>query len=302
MKMHPKLKRAFTLIELLVVIAIIAILAAMLLPALTRAKLKGTQAYCLNNQKQLILALLMYGGDNKDKIPECLGLDGGGWWSGMADIFPSGPAAYSADQAMKLVQNRLSNKSHKPGYPYADNRLFAYAPNPGTYHCPGDTRFKLQTSQNWAYDSYTKTENMGGEVWDYGTGIPYWGAGATYTKLAAVQSPSLTMTFAEDVDQPGRGWNGGACGVRWTIATGSFQWGDVIPMFHGNVSTFCFADGHAESHKWLNGVIIDAGKSVGNGGGVPPTWGSATMNSTPPDGGWYHDNYRFPPSQYGSWK
>ncbi len=81
MKNHlsaPRFAKAFTLIELLVVIAIIAILAAMLLPALAKAKEKARRIQCLNNLHQFAIATISYAGDNKEKLPE-IASPGGGW-------------------------------------------------------------------------------------------------------------------------------------------------------------------------------------------------------------------------------
>ena len=70
-------RRGFTLIELLVVIAIIALLAAILLPALTKAKITANRAACKSNEKQQIIALNMYAGDNRDNLP----ISAAGYWA-----------------------------------------------------------------------------------------------------------------------------------------------------------------------------------------------------------------------------
>lgn len=270
-------RKGFTLIELLVVIAIIAILAAMLLPALARAKLKATEAVCLNNQKQLALALQMYTGDNQEKIVGYDNMDG--YIHVTAGSVPWDQNGQSSDQSEYLWTQTVSDKQLNP--------LYQYAPNAKLIHCPGDVRYKNRPGHGWAEDSYSKSQNVGGEP--YGS---YWGTGATYTKLSQVQWPSQTFTFREDCDS--RGYNEGTWVVQWskTPALGhsqSFTWVDPLPMYHGDVSTAAFADGHAEFHKWSDGQLIGYGVSVANGGALnpPATTGGADYD-------YVYNGYRFP--------
>ena len=287
---HPLEKRpkpaAFTLIELLVVIAIIAILAAMLLPALSRAKLKATQATCLSNQKQLALALVMYADDNSDKVvPYNFA---GGFWGGPAGGWP--PATLQL--ALSAIQNGLKNS----------NPLYKYAPNVEVYHCPGDTRFKKTLlNDGWAFDSYSKTENVGGEPWPGPAGnAPYCGANATYNKMAEMLWAANTFVFMEDADE--RNYNRGTWAEQMQhIANPAtpdtfLQWIDPPAIYHGNIGTASFADGHAEYHKWKNAIVIKGGQNAANGlnpAANNPGW-PPSGDASGPDGQYVKDKYRYP--------
>jgi prepilin-type N-terminal cleavage/methylation domain-containing protein len=115
-----QLRIGFTLIELLVVIAIIAVVAALLLPALSHAKAKAYKVQCLNNQRQIGIGFLMYAEDNNDTYPvhDGWGAFGGKWW----------PNAYITGSAWEFGGN----------VPETNRPLNNYVRNTDSFHCPAD--------------------------------------------------------------------------------------------------------------------------------------------------------------------
>jgi prepilin-type N-terminal cleavage/methylation domain-containing protein len=273
----PGRQRGFTLIELLVVIAIIAILAGMLLPALSKAKLKATGAACASNQKQLALAFALYGTDFNDYLAPTdtwrnkagvnVPLTGGGYWAGPT---PDIAAGINLTEAMRRVRNGLTN-----------GPIWQYASSPGAYHCPGDLRAKRKPGAGWAYDSYSKANGM--------NGIQSWEpAQRPYVKATDVTSPSESFVFIEESDP--RNSNLGT----WVLAVATPGWIDPFAVFHGNFSTFSFLDGHYEGHKWVETRTIQAARDSAVG---KSSFNWAGGGRTNPDFRWVWNKYR-----YVNWK
>ena len=241
----------FTLIELLVVVAVIAILAAILLPALARAKERARAIQCLSNTRQLTLAWQIYSDDHEDRLPYNLGMSGSfrtrlNWVNNVMTWGALGALDTDNTNAATITEASLG----------------PYSSAASIYHCPSDhVVSKEQSAAGW--DARIRSYSMNAMVGDagdfstngYNINNPDY---VQFFKVTQIPEPGGIFVFLDEhpdtIDDGyfiNKSTEYGSGGKYAGPGYNDAEWLDLPATYHSDTTAFSYADGHSSLHRWV---------------------------------------------------